>query len=94
MKYGFVFLCWLLVQGMSAQILPYTFSAEQGVYQPLSNAAYINNGDIWDDLDIEVPLGFNFKLLGQNISTFNMEGDLSFNNLLTPVRSCFLTGVI
>ncbi|MEO6040226.1 MAG: T9SS type A sorting domain-containing protein [Saprospiraceae bacterium] len=85
MKYGFFCLCWLLVPGLPAQTLPYTFSAEQGLYQPLANATSINNGEVWDDLDIDVPLGFNFKLLGQTISSFNMYGDLSLNNLITQI---------
>lgn len=84
MKNIFLLSCWLFAQTLFAQTLPYVFSVQQGVYTPLSNAVSVNNGEVWDDLDIQVPLGFNFQLLGQTMSSLYMDGEFALNIVSIP----------
>lgn len=86
MKHNLLLLfCCLLVPGMQAQVLPYVFSVQNSPYIPLVNATSVNNGEVWDDLDIQVPLGFSFQFFGETTSSYNMAGDnLTINSFGLP----------
>ena len=71
----------LLLQGIQAQTLPYFLTVDQAAYTPLENAISVNNGQVWDDLDIQTPLGFNFQLWGQTTSTLFWYGELTAFNI-------------
>jgi hypothetical protein len=55
----------LFVFQSNAQELPYTFSVFNEPYIDLVNPTSINNGEIWDDPEYMVPVGFNFDFMGQ-----------------------------
>jgi len=55
-------------QAAAAQPLPMTFTAFNAeVYAPLSNPISLTNGEIWDDPEYTVPIGFPFQLFGNNV---------------------------
>jgi len=82
MKHLFTLLFFsLLAPGIQAQTLPYSITVDQAEYTPLENAISVNNGQIWDDPDIQTPLGFNFQLWGQTTSTLFWFGDLTAFNI-------------
>lgn len=63
-----------LLAGWTAQAQnPYTFSATTQTYQPLTSTTTMNNGLIWDDEVLSVPLPFNFKLGNTTINRFNLS---------------------
>ncbi|HRK82826.1 MAG TPA: hypothetical protein PLZ12_15390 [Saprospiraceae bacterium] len=64
--------CGMFVIG-TAQTLPYTFSTATAVYEPLENAISLNNGELWDDPDFVVPIGFEFDLFGQSINELSFD---------------------
>jgi hypothetical protein len=82
MKHFFILLfSFLLAQGIQAQALPYFLTVDQAAYTPLENAVSVNNGEVWDDLDIQTPLGFDFQLWGQTTSTLFWYGELTAFNI-------------
>lgn len=82
MKLFFILLfSFLLAQGIQAQAFPYSLTVEQAAYTPLENAISANNGQVWDDLDIQTPLGFNFQFWGQTTSTLFWYGELTASNV-------------
>jgi hypothetical protein len=60
----------ILVVGTAAQAqtFPYTFTATTDDYVSLANATSLNNGELWDDPEYVVPIGFEFDLFGQSIN--------------------------
>ncbi len=76
----------LFCGSLIGQELPYNL--EHGInqfsYQPLdlATATSVNEGQVWDDPDYSVPIGFDFSLFGETIST------IEFGNFVGP----FLTG--
>ncbi len=74
----------LVGPSLSAQgSLPFAFSAFTQPYVPLSNATSLNNGEVWDDPDYIVPLGFDFNLLG--VSSSEMTLGFGSGGVLGPV---------
>jgi len=47
----------------------YSFSGTTGTYADLTDAISINNGQLWDDPEGSVPIGFTFKLYGLMLDT-------------------------
>lgn len=78
-NYTLLFLC-LLLQNLQAQTFPYTFTVEHDTYVPLTNSISVTDG-VWDDIDVTVPLGFNFEVFGQSTSTLTMYGGLTAFNI-------------
>lgn len=56
-----------------AQSFPYTFTATTDDYTPLENATSLNNGELWDDPEFVVPIGFEFDLFGQSINELSLN---------------------
>lgn len=74
----------LAVSGLQAQgSLPFTFSAFTQPYAPLNDAISLNNGEVWDDPDYIVPLGFDFNLLG--VSSSEMTLEFGSGGILLPI---------
>jgi len=81
MKQCFILLLsFLFLQSIRAQPFPYTFTVDQAEYVPLTNAIAATDG-VWDDLDIQTPLGFPFQLWGQSTSTLLWYGNLTAYNV-------------
>ncbi len=58
----------------TAQDFPYYFSVENGVYANLTDPISLNNGEVWDDPDFIIPVGFQFEFFGQDYDTlFSFE---------------------
>ncbi len=74
----------LMAPGLHAQSsLPFTFTAFMQPYEPLNDAISLNNGEVWDDPDYTVPLGFDFNLLG--VSSSEMTLEFGSGGILLPV---------
>ena len=52
----FLFPCFLICSQT------YELSVSQGVYQPLENSISVTNGQVWDDPEFSIPIGFVFSL--------------------------------
>ena len=66
----FLIVCPLLVGAQT-----YELSVRQGTYQDLENSISLNNGEVWDDPNYEVPLGFNFRYFDQELDTLYLDGE-------------------
>jgi hypothetical protein len=79
MKQFFILFVWVAFAQMGrAQTIPYTFIVDQADYVPLTNAIAANDG-VWDDPDITTPLGFQFELWGQPMTSIFWYGELTAN---------------
>lgn len=88
MKQSFLLLllC-VFLQKMEAQPFPYILTVDQAEYTPLVETIAATDG-VWDDLDIQTPLGFPFQLWGQSTSTLFWYGELTaFNVAGLPAAS-------
>ncbi|MCB0430677.1 MAG: T9SS type A sorting domain-containing protein [Flavobacteriales bacterium] len=47
----------------------YLFSYSTSSYVPLTGATNVNQGEVWDDPEYKVPIGFTFKLYDADIDT-------------------------
>ncbi|MEK6616027.1 MAG: hypothetical protein AABZ32_07945, partial [Bacteroidota bacterium] len=63
--------------------VPYTFSYSMGTYTNLVNPISINAGLTWDDPTFSIPIGFNFTLWNNTISTINTDV-FWLGGILTP----------
>lgn len=80
MKHLFtLLLCSLFLHHAHTQTFPYTFSVEHGTYTPLTNAISVNNGQIWDDIEENVPLGFGFQFMGETTEILHWFGNTAYN---------------
>lgn len=59
------------------ELFPYQFSLEQGEYKDLENPISLTNGEVWDDPEFTVPLGFDFEFLGQTVETLSTNDNFS-----------------
>lgn len=73
--------CAFFASAATAQTFPYTFSVQQSTYTPLQNAISWNNGQVWDDIDDSVPLGFGFQFFGQSTETLFHFGEITAYNV-------------
>ena len=64
----------------------YTFSTSTGTYQDLSGATVVSAGDIWDDPEYVVPIGFPFQLYDQMTDSVYFAIDLggSISTVVDP----------
>lgn len=62
--------------------LPYTFTSFNEAYTPLENSTSLNNGQIWDDPEYIVPIGFEWTYY--DISTFQINFDGLGATLIVP----------
>ncbi len=79
MKFCTILFCIFLFGSVHAQTLPYTFSVANAAYSPLTGATSVNDGEPWDDFNFLLPLGFDFKLYGQTMSSILYYGDITNN---------------
>lgn len=70
---NFVWAILVVGTGAQAQTFPYTFTATTDDYVPLANATSLNNGELWDDPEYVVPIGFEFDLFGQSINELSFD---------------------
>jgi hypothetical protein len=82
-------LCLLLtlvayIPTLRAQTFPYYFSVNQGTYTALTNAVSVNEGQVWDDPYIYIPIGFSFTFFGETIENLYLSTDLSTNGFGAP----------
>lgn len=77
-----LFLCTLFLHISIAQTFPYTFTVEHNAYLPLKNAISVNDGEVWDDLDASIPLGFEFEYFGSTTESLYLFGEITANNVL------------
>lgn len=54
--------------------LPYTFTSFSDAYTPLENSTSLNNGQIWDDPEYNVPIGFQWTYYDVSTFQINFEG--------------------
>lgn len=69
-----------------AQTFPYFFSVEtEANYTPLTDSISLNNGEVWDDPDYVIPLGFEFDFYEFGTDTFYIS-NFGLGGLLTPAN--------
>lgn len=74
MKHKFTLFTILIGMMMNVQSQTYNFSASTGSYANLTGSTSLNNGLIWDDPELEVPIGFNFKYYNYSFDTILISG--------------------
>ncbi|MCA0239065.1 MAG: T9SS type A sorting domain-containing protein [Bacteroidetes bacterium] len=72
-----LFFC-LFIPALRSQTFPYTLTVDQAAYAPLENAIALTDG-VWDDPDLQTPVGFNFQMFGQTIPSLYWYGELTAN---------------
>jgi hypothetical protein len=55
----------LFITGLNAQTLPYSFSVLNEPYQPLTDTISVNAGEIWDDPEYFMPIGFTIQVIDE-----------------------------
>lgn len=60
----------------------YHFSYSNGTYTDLVDPFSLNNGEVWDDPQFTIPIGFTFTYFGQEITTLYIE-DFFYGGILT-----------
>jgi PKD repeat protein len=73
--YLFGILC-ILLQGVSlySRAQPtYAFTYSTGTYSDLTGATSLNNGQLWDDNDTLIPIGFTFELYDQTFDSIHIS---------------------
>ncbi|OAB79580.1 T9SS type A sorting domain-containing protein [Cochleicola gelatinilyticus] len=58
----------LLITGFSFSQGSYSFNVSNQTYENLENATSLNDGEVWDDPEFLIPIGFEFQISSQ---TFN-----------------------
>jgi len=53
-----------VIASLAAQAQSYKLNASTGTYTNLTGATSLNDGQVWDDPDFKVPIGFAFDLFG------------------------------
>lgn len=76
-------LCFLLTIGTFAQDAPYYYSVSYDDYSSLQESTSLNNGEVWDDPDYVVPVGFEFDFMGRIISSLYMTSDFLGGTVMT-----------
>jgi len=72
----FSFLVFLAFNYLNAQI--YEFSVSNETYVPLEKSISVTNGEIFDEIDFSVPIGFDFQLYDKLIdSLYIFDGTLT-----------------
>lgn len=86
----------LISGGLISQTFPYEFSVLTETYTDLEGSTSLNNGQVWDDPEYIVPIGFDFNYFGLTSSTLFMTGvgagfffpvETDFANILFPYSS-------
>ena len=77
-QFSILLFCGLMTHALHAQTFPYTLTVDQAPYAPLENATALTDG-VWDDPDLQTPLGFNFQMFGQTIPSLYWYGELTAN---------------
>lgn len=73
----------LISISLCAQESPYYFSVSFDDYSALTESTSLNNGEIWDDPDHVIPIGFEFDFMGRIIEEFIMTSDFLGGGLMT-----------
>ena len=71
----FLFSCTLLFSQT------YDLEVRQGVYESLEKSTSVTNGQVWDDLDYVIPIGFDFPFYNITMDTLFSGGDIIFFNV-------------
>jgi hypothetical protein len=58
----------------SSGVFTYTLTTFNETYNELTGSISLNNGEIWDDPEYLVPIGFPFELNGNTITFLQMYG--------------------
>lgn len=83
MKKLILSLCSILFTLFSfAQEFPYEFSVLNEEYVELENPISLTNGDIWDDPELTIPLGFDFQFFDYTASNLYISSDFSYGTML------------
>lgn len=86
----------LISSGLVAQTFPYEFSVLTETYTDLEGSTSLNNGQVWDDPEYIIPIGFDFNFFGNTSSTLFMTGvgagfffpvETDFAHILFPYSS-------
>lgn len=59
-----------------AQEVNYHFEQFTNTYTDLTNPISLSNGELWDDPNYSVPIGFDFKIFNDTITQFLFDEDL------------------
>ncbi|MFT6321330.1 MAG: hypothetical protein ACJAT4_002260 [Granulosicoccus sp.] len=77
-----------------AQTFPYFLEIETDTYTDVEEATELTSvGDLWDDPNYDIPIGFNFDFYGEtynNIQTVSLGGWLAFEDPYTTDSISFL----
>lgn len=70
----------------NSQELPYTITVSNQPFQQIDEGISLSNGEIWDDPNYVIPLGFNFQLIDQVTSEFitDYPGCMMLPNIVAP----------
>jgi len=71
--YLLFFTFFLFFTNLPSQEFPYYFSVDSSEYLPLENAISLNNGQVWDDPQFTLPLGFEFDFFGQSLNILYLD---------------------
>ena len=77
-----------------AQEVNYYFEQFSNNYSDLSNSISLNNSNVWDDPEFNIPIDFEFKLFNSPISELTLKGgygamlySLDLEHSLWPIRA-------
>ncbi len=79
-----VFIISLVGTAVKAQEFPYSFTTYNETYTPIVGGTDLMGGEVWDDPEVFVPIGFDFTLFG------NTTDEL----LLLPPGAQVVTGIV
>ncbi len=63
----------LILAAITVQAQSYKLNASMGAYTDLSGATSLNDGQVWDDPDFKVPIGFSFDLFGTTMTDIYID---------------------
>ena len=85
-KYKLLLILLIVSNYATAQTVNYYFEQFTHNYSELSNPISINNGEVWDDPEYTISLGFDFSILGNQTNSLIIGGgelsNTTLNNLI------------
>ena len=70
-----IILLTVLLSTTTAFSQTYTFAAFPGGYSDLISSTSLNNGQVWDDPNYTVPIGFNFEYFGESMTSIEISDE-------------------
>lgn len=83
MKKLLIVVCAFIGLSSFAQEFPYELTVLDEAYVPLTKEISLTDGEIWDDPDLKIPLGFDFLYFGQTTDTIYIDGNISYGTMLS-----------